>query len=317
MDIKPLITFHKYQILIKPKPHSWFYSILNNFNRGSNLKKTTINISTMNIGLGEYIALEGLNGSGKSTFLKSLRCENRSIRQAYFEAKGNLIFHLKEYGIPERPIATFNQKELDNLRKKIIYISQEVFFHSSDSIKDALLNGAIEYVYRERFSQQERKRLIDIAENKFEYFKNRYIKNILSDEQFKKINNLSPDTLSGGQKRLLYFLGQMLLFYVKEVFLLLIDEPLNNLDFENIMDINDLILDVKDDMKNQGRQLTIIVISHQKLLFGIDFSLEFEIQSRKTKQFIVNKKPWNQNQKFPSADTVRINNNRYRGTTHG
>jgi hypothetical protein len=83
------------------------------------------------------------------------------------------------------------------------------------------------------------------------------------------------------------------------------------------MDINDLILDVKDDMKNQGRQLTIIVISHQKLLFGIDFSLEFEIQSRKTKQFIVNKKPWNQNQKFPSADTVRINNNRYRGTNHG
>lgn len=187
---------------------------------------------------GDVLAIDGLNGSGKSTLLRIIFGQTDD----YIIESGEIIY------LPflNKNILTFNEKEILKYHSLIGFIPQRDNYEGinkitiEDLIDDAISNSSM------------------TNEEAFSLF-NKYFKNN------KRINLKSiPGKLSGGEQRIIsIFLGLVCRSSAK---LMIIDEPLNNLDFENVMRISDLINDIHLNNKQSG----MIIITHCKIITCIN-----------------------------------------------
>ena len=212
-------------------------------------KQILDNIS-FNINRGEVVALTGLNGSGKSTILKFIYCENEKFDRDYFIEDGEIIFE-------NQNILSLNDNELDKYHEKIVYIEQEddffknlpFFFTVKDCVRAVLKYQELDW------------NSIQAKMNSF--FPKR-------DKQ-KEINlSSSPRHMSGGEKKMLFIFLRVLANPHAKLFI--IDEPLNNLDSINATRISDLILS----LHNQNPDSALLIVTHCRIITCVQRAIVIE-----------------------------------------
>lgn len=204
-----------------------------------NVKNRTLvqNIS-FDICEGEAVILSGPNGIGKSSILKSimrLEIDGKHISGSIFERSyGNVLSldyaELQEY---RSKIAYVQQKdeyaEMGNIQVRDI-ISESSAIHSGRALSYAEVNDLIdEWIPR----RNDNTRVFDAKSN--------------------------PVKFSGGEQRLLSVLSVIATRPQAE--LMIIDEPLNNLDFVNARNISNLINRVIRENPRMG----LLMISHCRI----------------------------------------------------
>lgn len=190
---------------------------------------------------GDVLGIDGKNGCGKTTLLKIIY----GLTNDYDIKSGEIYF----YPFSNKNILSFNQRELLEYRQSIAYVKQKDDYDGLNKLN-----------------------ILDLIEDAISDIKgaelNRYVE--LFNVCFPQTKDQSitlkskPNNLSGGEQRMLsIFLG---LVCRKQSNLMIIDEPLNNLDFENVMKISDLI----NEIKINNPWAAILMITHCKIITCIN-----------------------------------------------
>lgn len=195
------------------------------------------NIS-FNIGEGEAVLLSGENGIGKSTILKSilrLETEGKKINGEIIERSfGNIL--------------ALNDVELQRYRSCIAYIQQRDVYAEMGNIqvRDIFSDSRKAYAGG-MLSFSEVNDLID------EWIPRRGDHSRIFDAKSK------PAKFSGGEQRLLSILSVIATRPQAE--LIIIDEPLNNLDVVNARNISNLI----NKVVRKNPKMGLLMISHCRI----------------------------------------------------
>ena len=214
-------------------------SVLNIKNLSIQIKnQSLLQDISVEIGEGEAVLLSGENGVGKSTILKSiLRLENKGkITNGEICVRG--------YG----DILTLGGAELQKYRSKIAYVQQRDDYSEMGNIqvKD-IISESGQPNSGKSLSAAEVNDLID------EWIPRRHGNKRIFNA------NSKPAKFSGGEQRLLTVLSAIATRPKTE--LLIIDEPLNNLDFVNARNISNLINKVIRD----NPRTAVLMVSHCRI----------------------------------------------------
>ncbi len=203
------------------------------------LKDTAImtNIS-FEIKSGEAVLLSGANGIGKSTLLKSILC---------LETEGKRISGEINYA-PLGNVLAFDKEKLQMYRSRIVYVQQKDDYSEMGNVlvRD-IISDSREASSGKSMSAAEVNDLID------QWIPKRDDNSRVFDAKSK------PAKFSGGEQRLLSVLSVIATRSTAD--LMIIDEPLNNLDFVNARNISNLINRVVKKNPNMG----LLMISHCRI----------------------------------------------------
>ena len=186
---------------------------------------------------GDVMVIDGLNGSGKSTLIKMICCEI-----ADYNYEGEIICH----PFSNENILMFDEKKILIYRSFIGYVQQKDNYEGINkvNIKDLIYDSCKDA----KIKPSEGLQLFN------EYFAN--------NDRI-KLNSV-PGKLSGGEQRMIsIFLGLVCRNKSK---LLIIDEPLNNLDFQNVMKVSNLI----NKIRLENRESALLLITHCKVITCIN-----------------------------------------------
>lgn len=230
-------------------------------------KEKVINYDNLQFYEGEFVNIVGSNGAGKSTFLKVLMNEADycSIEAGEVLLNGKNIF--KEYSYSE-------------LHKSVVNIGQDdnEAFKTNESAFKALVRPAIvacptkkDEIYRLAFEYY--KDFIfrffnskhGISEQKLEQLKNNPKKDFKF--MYSRVSNLS-----GGQQKMIHILQGLIKAQITASSLILMDEPLNNLDKEN----KKILIGLINKIREENPLVTILTITHCKVFNGVRSLLEIK-----------------------------------------
>ncbi len=202
---------------------------------------------------GDVVLLEGANGGGKSTFLKTLLGLERSGK----EISGEI------YIGNSRNIVEMGDNELLALRARVAYLEQKDYYDSfyMDSIYDVLVDAYANY-------KGEKLTKADCA-----YIKEMFEKYMPKEAKISIKNKVRK--LSGGQQRLVSIIASICLRQDASVFI--IDEPLNNLDMTNVIQVSNLL----NQIVRNNQEAIFIIVSHCKIFPFINKVLELKELSLK------------------------------------
>ncbi len=200
-------------------------------------KKDIVKNVSFNIEEGDSILLSGNNGVGKSSVLKAimgLEVEGKTISGSIdYLNFGNLL--------------TLDKNKLQSFRSEVAYVPQKDEYSDMGSVqvRDIISESANAYLGRS-MSNSEVNDLID------EWIPRNNKKRIFDAKS-------KPAKFSGGEQRLLSVLS--IVATRSDTKLMIIDEPLNNLDFDNIRNISNIINKVVRDNHKMG----LLMISHCRI----------------------------------------------------
>lgn len=190
------------------------------------------------INAGEAVLLSGTNGIGKSTILKCiLRLETEGKR-----ITGSIIHH--NYG----DILSIDRDKLQQYRSSVAYIQQKDEYSEMGNIQVRdIISESGEANSKRTLSYAEVNDLID------EWIPRKSDNSRVFDAKSK------PAKFSGGEQRLLSVLSVIATRSTSD--LIIIDEPLNNLDFVNARNISNVLNKV---IRNNPRT-GLLMISHCRI----------------------------------------------------
>lgn len=187
---------------------------------------------------GDVVLLSGENGIGKSTLLKSI------LR---LEMDGKVIdgeIAIRGFG----NVFNLNSLELQRCRSSIAYVQQRDDYAEMGNVQVRdIISESGDVNSEKRLSASEVNELID------KWIQRRPDSSRVFDAKAK------PAKFSGGEQRLLSVLSVIAMRPNAE--LLIIDEPLNNLDFINARNISNLINKVIRD----NPKMAVLMISHCRI----------------------------------------------------
>lgn len=248
--------------------------------------KDVISNSSLQIDAGDVILLTGPNGSGKSTIIKTVMGDLFDYGNAIkvFASQlsfndGNKSFDLKG-----------DEANREAFRRQVCYISQDDDFESESvmecfrmSLNYLPVDNPTTYVFDfvRRFSIYEGFGVDDSLD-----FKSRkLIRNAgirrkdLKPEDIKAAKYLSMNTkkMSGGQKKLTNIFANI----VKCEFckLILLDEPLNNLDYNNVRAFSNTLAKIHKSYPNLG----IIMVTHCRSIPIVNKVIEIDPANKELK----------------------------------
>jgi ABC-type multidrug transport system ATPase subunit len=194
--------------------------------------------SSFQVSKGEVVLIQGNNGSGKSSILNAI------IGNLPFSGKASGVIRFNNIVIDSSQPKSFNDKFF-KIRKQIGNVDQEAFKHN-DTILNILYDSYIN-------SQTEDKKTSKVIFDKrlkdlFSFFRG-------NDFDYKAFCLKKFNSFSGGQKRLV----EILAAFIRDTELYIIDEPINNLDFDTAKKVGAYI----DLLKDQGK--AVLLITHCRL----------------------------------------------------
>ena len=200
-------------------------------------RKLMQNIS-FSVGEGEAVLLSGANGIGKSTLLKSiLRLEGEGKR-----ISGEIL--VRGFG----DMFSLTDEEVQRCRSCVAYVQQRDDYAEMGNIQVRdIISESGEASARKTLSYSEVNDLID------EWIPRRDDNSRIFDAKSK------PAKFSGGEQRLLSVLS--VIATRSKADLMIIDEPLNNLDFVNARNISNLI----NRVIRENPKMALLMISHCRI----------------------------------------------------
>lgn len=183
---------------------------------------------------GEYLAVVSGNGTGKSSFFKVIlgkKIPDSQISYTMLDSKGHTI---------ERDNLQYDQT---NINDSIAYLADDDQYVLDETVSHELMIGL-----SNKLTKDEKMKRVD---------------HILEMVKLAGIKNKKLRKCSSGERKLIRILQVLMIAQEKKV--LLLDEPLNHLDANKIMLVNDLINVLRD----KKPDLSIIVITHITWLFGV------------------------------------------------
>lgn len=193
-----------------------------------NGKTYAIKDLSINIKQGEFIAIIGLSGAGKSTFLRAINGTN---------SPGAGTLSVLGKNVPE-----LKTKELRSLRKKIGFIFQQFNLVKNITALQNVLVGRVAYAPMWRV-------LTGLYSLRDKYL----AKNALDATGLQGRYNERASNLSGGQQQRVAIARAL----VQEPKIILADEPMASLDPK----LSEVILDILQNI-NKERNITILVNIH-------------------------------------------------------
>lgn len=231
-----------------------------------------IHIDSLGLSKGDFTIIKGPNGSGKSTLLKSFLG-----RGDYFSIlSGSSCLISSPLLREENNIYKMNDRQSSIFRSLSSYMGQEddYSFRTIDEQLKSPTENALKtlnesHIFSSEETEEKKKELAELIK----YFKKEYLDQILKVEKvtsfFKSPYNNRSNSLSGGQKKMVSFISYVVKSIVIGSILLLLDEPLNNLDRENKMAVNNILADLKEKQPD----IIILIITHCSIFYGINKSI--------------------------------------------
>lgn len=235
----------------------------NDFKLKIDSKGTILNYGNLLIKKGDFVTIEGPNGSGKSTFLKLLVNEAGE----YCSLESGSIF------IDGKNLFDYDSDVLK--RSVVVRIDQEESFKKGESAFHALIRPAIVASCDVDNPKEMKKQIKDLA---LQYYKDylinfyhdpnsdisKYKSNPKCDYRFMYLQSAS--SLSGGQQKMIHIMQGIIKAKAIGCKIMLMDEPLNNLDKEN----KKILLKMIHELRQIDRELTILLITHCKVFPNVN-----------------------------------------------
>lgn len=229
----------------------------------------TIEYGTFDINLGDFILIKGRNGCGKSTFLKLFHQQSAK----YFDVTGGSIIFCGE-GFPDKSIDKYSMDEQTKLNCYISFIGQEEEFISSSSAYSAIYDTCLLALsYDKTMSVSERREKLNEVDKLIAEYYDKYLAASFQCKNYKTFKNKNVRKWSGGQKKMINVLAGIIKAKICGLKLVVMDEPLNNLDGRNKFILNRLIADLRE------QNVAIAAITHCQIFDGVNKVLninEFE-----------------------------------------
>ena len=185
---------------------------------------------------GEIVLLSGANGSGKSSILLSI-IGNRKI---FKNIKGNIIYD---------SIDLLKENDIYFFRRLVGYVRQNDVFNEKTCLKEVLTSVDLFDGYKMSVNE---------------------VKDLFVEYGFESYINENPANLSGGQKRLISILTALV--RAKGSKLLLIDEPINNLDFNTACRVSNMITKIH----KLNPHLSMLIVTHCHIFPIVDRVIKIE-----------------------------------------
>lgn len=209
---------------------------------------------------GDFVLVKGRNGCGKSTFLRFFRLQSAR----YFGVLSGSI-HFYGQGFPEKSIHLYTAEELTKLSCMVSYIGQDDEFLTSDSAYSyiyhvcalALENGGV-------FTRAERKRRLAEADAAIREYYEKYLAEGFRCKSYRVFKSKRARSWSGGQQKMICVLAGVIKAKVCGLRLIVLDEPLNNLDGKNKYILNELL----GELMRSGS--AIIAVTHCQIFDGVN-----------------------------------------------
>lgn len=232
-------------------------------NRGQGFR-FRVDYGSFTIVKGDFLLVKGRNGSGKSTLLRFFRLQGAK----YFSVCGGDI-QFYEQGLPEKSIHLYTGEELSRLSCRVSYIGQDDEFLSADSAYSyiyhvcrlALENGG-------GLLRAERKSKLAQVDAAIREYYERYLSAGFRCKNYTVFKNKRVRAWSGGQQKMIHVLAGIIKAKVCGVQLIVMDEPLNNLDGRNKDILNELLREL------QSSGVAILAVTHCQIFDGVNKVLQ-------------------------------------------
>ena len=223
-----------------------------------------ISNSSFSLNPGDVVLLTGPNGCGKSTLIKVLM--GAAFDYTDLDYSYSLVTYKEEHRILD------SESENEEFRRNVCYVSQEDEFES-DSVLDCFMNS-IDYAVKEdkaayvldfikQFSIYECFG-IELTKAQPDRSYRRALRQLrisrkeISKEDAMAVKYLSMSTrrMSGGQKKLTNIFSNLIRYNFCDM--LILDEPLNNLDYSNVRAFSNVLTKIY----RSKPELGVILVTH-------------------------------------------------------
>ena len=230
-----------------------------------NVHGTPVTFEDIDIQGGDFVLVKGRNGYGKSSFLKMIVGKDVSVKAI----KGKVLF---PFLFKEKAMNSFSEKELAKLRNSIAYVPQEDDFLPTSSIFSAIYqNLKLTIKHSQTLSYLEKKEKRKECKALVEEYLTRFKKIGLFDENkdrslFQNPHLRSIYSCSGGQRKMCQIVAALIQAKALGSRLILMDEPLNNLDKNNKKILNNEIRA----LLSSSNPPAIMMVTHCHIFFGVN-----------------------------------------------
>lgn len=221
-----------------------------------------IEYGSFDVNLGDFVLIKGRNGCGKSTFLRLFRLQGVN----YFKVLGGSINFL-DGNFPDKSIHLYTSDELTRLNCSVSYIGQEEKFLTWDSAYSFIYNSCkLALAYRGELTAAERAERLKNADKTICGYYEKYLAESFQCK-YSTFKSKNVHFWSGGQQKMINVFAGVIKAEVSGLKLVVMDEPLNNLDGKNKYILNNLITELRK------RDVAILAITHCQIFDGVNKAL--------------------------------------------